>query len=154
MEQKVQTPLEIVTQREGFTAASGETGEITVEAVGDGLTYTWYYKNAAASKFSKTSTFTGPSYSLTMNASRSGRHVYCVITDQYGESIQTDIVTLNMVSDLELLSQPEDVAVASGKTAKVVVDAVGEDLTYTWYSATQAQPPSPKPPASRETPTP
>ena len=133
MEQKVQTPLEIVTQPEGFAAASGETGEITVEAVGDGLTYTWYYKNAAASKFSKTSTFTGPSYSLTMNASRSGRHVYCVITDQYGESIQTDIVTLNMVSDLELLSQPEDVTVASGKTAKVVADAVGEDLTYTWY---------------------
>ena len=125
--------LDILTQPEGFTIASGETGEICVEAVGDGLTYEWYYKNSTSSKFTKTSTFTGPTYTLTMNSSRSGRHVYCVITDQYGDSMLTDIVTLNMASDLELLSQPEDIEVSAGETAEVTVDAIGEDLTYTWY---------------------
>jgi len=125
--------LEILSQPEGFTIASGEAGEIYVEATGDGLTYEWYYKNAAGSKFTKTGTFTGPAYTLTMNASRSGRHVYCVITDKYGNSIQTDIVTLNMESDLELLSQPEDIAAAVGETVAVTAEAVGEELTYTWY---------------------
>ena len=127
------TPLEIVTQPEGFTIASGETGEICVEATGDGLTYEWYYKNATAAKFTKTSTFTGPEYSLTMNASRSGRHVYCKITDAYGKSVTTDIVTLNMESELELLSQPEDTVAANGETVEIAVNAVGNGLTYTWY---------------------
>lgn len=127
------TPLEILTQPESVTVAAGETAEILVEATGDGLTYEWYYKNATSSKFTKTSTFTGSTYSLTMNTSRSGRHVYCVITDKYGNSVQTDIVTLNMASDLELLNQPEDVMAAAGETAEVVVEAVGEDMTYVWY---------------------
>ena len=133
MDQEETTELEIITQPESVTVAAGERAEILVEAAGDGLTYAWYYKNATGSKFTRTSTFTGPEYTLTMNATRSGRHVYCVITDACGNSVTTDIVTVNMASDLELLSQPEDVTVASGKTAKVVADAVGEGLAYTWY---------------------
>ena len=133
MVQKPVTPLEIVTQPEGFTIASGETGEVTVEAIGDGLTYAWYYKNATGSKFTKTGTFTGPSYSLTMSASRSGRHVYCVITDKYGQKVQTDIVTLNMESELKLVDQPEDVVAENGETAEITVSAEGKNLKYTWY---------------------
>jgi hypothetical protein len=31
-----------------------------------------------------------------MESSRDGRRVYCVITDQYGNSVTTDTVTLKM----------------------------------------------------------
>jgi len=133
MEQVEEAPLVLVAQPEGFTIAKGDVGEVYVEATGDGLTYEWYYKSATGSKFTKTDTFTGPAYTLTMSAARAGRHVYCVVTDKYGESIQTDIVTLNMESELELLDQPEDVTAAIGETAVVTADVVGEDLTYSWY---------------------
>ncbi len=126
--------LTIVTQPTDVTVAPGETAEVTVEAAGDDLTYTWYYKNPGAAKFSKTTAFDGPTYSVTMSASRSGRQVYCVITDAYGSSVQTDTVTLSMiVPELTIVTQPTDVTVASGETAEVTVEAVGDDLTYTWY---------------------
>ena len=127
------TPLEIVTQPEGFTIAEGETGEIYVEATGDGLKYEWYYKNATASKFTKTSTFTGPEYSLTMTDARSGRHVYCKITDAYGKSVTTDIVTLNKECEIELFGQPEDVTAENGETVEITVFADGNNLKYAWY---------------------
>ena len=127
------TPLEIVTQPESITLSSGETGKITVKATGDGLTYAWYYKNATATKFTKTSTFTGPEYSLSMTKSRSGRHVYCVITDAYGKKVTTDIVTLNMDATLELLDQPGDVTARNGETVEITVDAAGDGLKYAWY---------------------
>ena len=56
---------------------------VIVEATGDGLTYEWYYKNAGASKFSKTTSFAGNTYSVEMNSSCDGRQIHCVITDQY-----------------------------------------------------------------------
>ena len=31
-----------------------------------------------------------------MSASRSGRQVYCVVTDKYGNSVKSNVVTLRM----------------------------------------------------------
>jgi hypothetical protein len=41
-------------------------------------------------------TLTSEKNSLTMTAARSGRHVYCVITDVDGNSVTSDIATLTM----------------------------------------------------------
>ena len=127
------TPLKIVTQPESVTVKNGETAKVTVKASGDGLTYKWYYKNAGASKFSYTSSFTGSSYSVKMSSTRSGRQVYCVISDKYGNSVTTDIVTLTMANPVKIVTQPTDVTVAKGKVAKVTVQATGDGLTYQWY---------------------
>lgn len=54
-----------------------------------------YYKDVGVSKISLTTTFTGNSYSTVMNSYRNGRQVYCVVTDQYGNSVTTDTVTLS-----------------------------------------------------------
>ena len=86
----------ITTQPKSVTVAKGSTAKVTVKAVGDGLTYTWYYKNAGASSFSKTTSFTGTSYSVAMNAARDGRQVYCVVTDKYGKTAKSNTVTLSM----------------------------------------------------------
>ena len=123
----------IVRQPVDAEAANGKTARVTVEATGDGLTYKWYYKNPGASKFTLTTSFTGPTYSLSMSASRSGRQVYCVITDEYGNKVKTDTVTLTMKSSIVILQQPVSVSAANGKTARVTVVAEGEGLTYAWY---------------------
>ena len=92
----VSNGLAITKQPSDVTVASGQTAAVTLEATGEGLTYQWYYKNAGSSKFSLTSAFDGPTYSVTMSAARSGRQVYCVITDVDGNKIQSNTVTLSM----------------------------------------------------------
>jgi len=118
------------------TVAEGETATVTVEVQGDGLTYKWYYKNPKGDVFFLTNSFTGDTYSVVMSSSRSGRQIYCVITDKYGNSVTTDTVTLRMetgATELKIVKQPEDVTVAEGETATVTVEAQGDGLTYKWY---------------------
>jgi hypothetical protein len=69
-------------------------GRAAVKAAGEGLTYKWYYKNKNCQDFA-VSGFKGNMYSLTMNEYCNGRQVYCVITDQYGNSVKTDIAVLH-----------------------------------------------------------
>ncbi len=128
-------PLAITTQPTNVTVAAGETADVSFKATGEGLTYTWYYKNAGGTKFVKTTTFKGNTYSVTMDSSRAGRQIYCVVKDKYGKTVQTNTVALNMSNSLKLTAQPKSVTVAKGETAKVVVTATGDGLTYKWYYA-------------------
>jgi len=124
---------EIIEQPTDVKGKPGETVSVSFVAEGEGLTYEWYYKNAGASKFVKTTTFTGPEYSAQMSQARAGRQIYCVVTDQYGFSVQTETVTLQLDTGLAITQQPESVTVAKGETAKVSFVAEGEGLTYEWY---------------------
>ena len=128
-------PLKITVQPQSVAVAAGQVAKVSFTASGEGLTYQWYYKNAAAAAFSYTGTFTGNTYSVTMDDSRNGRQVYCVITDKHGNSVTTNTVTLSQKakSVVTIVSQPQDVTVAAGQTAKVTVNATGDGLTYKWY---------------------
>jgi raffinose/stachyose/melibiose transport system permease protein len=42
-----------------------------------------------------TNSFKGASYYVKMTNARAGRQVYCVITDKYGNSVKTNVATLN-----------------------------------------------------------
>lgn len=57
----------------------------------------------------------------------------CVVTDKYGNSVQSNTVTLNMSSGVKITTQPKNVTVAEGANARVTVVATGEGLTYKWY---------------------
>ena len=129
------TPLEITKQLESVTVAEGERAKVSIEASGDGLSYEWWIAAAGSTKFSKSSV-TGSSYSTVMNASRSGRQVYCIITDAYGASVQSDTVTLNMITPLEITKQPVSATALAGENVEVIVEAVGDGLTYEWWWAT------------------
>ena len=125
--------LKITSQPVNVTVSKGATATVKVGASGDGLTYKWYFKNKGASAFSLTTSFTGNTYSVAMDPSRSGRQVYCVISDKYGNSVKTNTVTLNMATALKITSQPVNVTVSKGATATVKVGASGDSLTYKWY---------------------
>lgn len=88
--------VEITQQPKSVTVAKGETAKVTVKATGDGLTYRWYYKNAGASSYTYTASFTGNSYYVTMNDARNGRLVLCRVYDKYGNVVQTNTVILKM----------------------------------------------------------
>ena len=85
----------ITAQPTSVTAANGSKASVTVQAAGDGLKYQWYYKNAGATKYSKSSV-AGATYSTTMSSTVKGRQVYCVVTDKYGKTAKSNVVTMNM----------------------------------------------------------
>ena len=73
--------------------AIGEKAVVTVNMSGDGLTYQWYYKNKNGKTFAASS-YKGKTYSITMASYCDMRQVYCVVTDQYGNTYTSDIITL------------------------------------------------------------
>gem|GEM_PF-1060079 len=123
--------VRITSQPKDAAAQIGSAAKVTLTAVGDGLTYQWYYKNKGATKFSYTDSFKSNTYSVSMNDTRNGRQIYCVITDIYGNSVTSDTVTLHIAASV--VTQPQSVVAAPGATAKVTVKAAGDVLTYKWY---------------------
>lgn len=121
--------LAIDSQPAGDCAASGKRVSTTVAAQGDELTYQWYVKDPGKSKFTKSSNTTD-TYSFKMTKAKSGRQVYCVVTNKWGHSIRTDIAKLSL---LAVKTQPKDAFADSGKTASTTVKATGSGLKYTWY---------------------
>jgi len=122
----------ITSQPQDCHVANGETAKATVTATGNNLTYQWYIKNKTATKFSKSS-IKKSTYSVTMSDSVDGRQVYCVVSDQNGNSITSDTATLHKLAELKILEEPQDVFVEMGETATVSVLASGSGLTYQWY---------------------
>ena len=122
--------VSIKTQPKNGYAKMGETVKVSVKAKGDDLKYQWYIKNDGSSKYSKSSV-KGATYSVTMSDKVKGRRVYCVITDAYGNSVKTKTVLLR--ESLSIITQPKNTYAQLGKTAKVKIEASGDDLTYEWY---------------------
>lgn len=127
------TPVKISTQPVNVAVKSGKTAKVTVKATGDGLKYQWYYAKKGSSKFTKLSGKTSASYSVKMSSSVNGRKVYCIITDQYGNTVKTATVTLYKGNAAKISTQPKSVAAVKNKTAKITVKATGDGLKYTWY---------------------
>ena len=125
-------PPKITTQPKNTAAPEGSTAKVTVKAKGDGLEYQWYIKNAGKDKFSKSSV-TSATYSCKMSEKTDGRQVYCVVTDQYGNTVKSKTVTLYMGNPAKITTQPSNTAAPEGKVAKATVKATGDGITYTWY---------------------
>jgi uncharacterized repeat protein (TIGR02543 family) len=89
------TPVTITTQPKNYVGAVGNTATATVTATGDGLIYQWYFANPGATGFTKSGSKTA-TYSATLTAANSGRRMYCVITDAYGNSVRTNTVTMTV----------------------------------------------------------
>ncbi|MBQ4612107.1 MAG: SGNH/GDSL hydrolase family protein [Clostridia bacterium] len=109
----------------------GDTVKTAVVANGNGLTYAWYVKSPGATKFSKSS-LTSASYSFKLTEEKVGRQVYCVVTDKYGNSVQSETVTFT-TTELTITQQPVGAISGIGKTVRTSVIAEGIGLKYQWY---------------------
>ncbi len=67
----------------------------TVETNYEVVSYQWYVALAGSNKFYKSS-ITKPKYETLMTSERNGRRVYCVVKDKYGNTAQSETVTLRM----------------------------------------------------------
>lgn len=124
--------LRITTQPTDVKACNGDKVTVSLKASGDGLEYAWYYKNADMDSFVKSSS-TKTTCSVTMNDERNGRLMYCVVSDEYGNQVQSDTITLTMAEPVKIVTQPENQTVSAGEQASFTVAAEGDGLTYQWY---------------------
>ena len=119
--------------KEPSTAAYAKKGtkvSVKLTASGDGLKYTWYFKNVGKTAYSKSSVNTA-TYSTTLSGAVKGRRVYCVVKDKYGNKVQSKTFILREA--VSITTQPKTTTVKKNATAKVTVKASGDGLKYTWY---------------------
>ena len=87
--------LKILEQPSDVFATKGEKFSIKPTVQGDDLTYQWYYKESYMKDFKPSSNKTS-AYAYSMQSYMNNRSVYCVITDKYGNQVQTEIVTIHL----------------------------------------------------------
>ena len=130
-------PLTVLTQPTGISVNAGEKATFRVSAQGTGkLKYQWYYRKSGAKSGTLWKEHTSASTSAKANATWNGMKVWCVITDEAGQSVQSEAatVTITIPPQLAVLTQPKDMTVKSGTTAKFTVSAEGAGkISYQWY---------------------
>lgn len=96
----MRVPLKITKQPSSVKATHDTTAKVSIAASGEGLTYTWYYKDIADTKATKVSGTSSKSYSVEVNNDIDGRKVYCVIKDKYGKSVTSKTVSIGLSHDM------------------------------------------------------
>ena len=123
----------IIQQPESVQQELGQKFAITVKAEGEGLTYQWYVKESGAKAFKVSSNKTS-SYAYSMQHYMDNRKVYCVVTDKYGNSVQTETATITRPPvAVTIIDQPQDARVNVGEKFSISPKVDGEGLTYQWY---------------------
>ena len=129
---KMDKDLYIIQQPASVIAAEGQTVTVKMWVNGAGLSYQWYVRNPGAKNFSKSS-ITESTYTIQMNEKRSGREVYCKITDATGKTVKTNTVGIYIDNSPFIITQPKNATAVNGQKATVQVVANGKDLKYQWY---------------------
>ena len=102
-------------------AAMGQKYCVTVNAQGEGLKYTWYFRNAGSKTWYR-SGVTDNTYDDVMTKARANREVYCVITDALGNTVTTDVVKLVYVENVTQIQAEEMIAAADVLLAQIEAD--------------------------------
>ena len=87
--------LKAVSQPASCAVKRGKSARTTFTVSGAGLKYQWYGKDPGETEYWKSS-IKKATYSVSMVPEKSGRQLYCVVTDKYGNTLTSDTVTLSM----------------------------------------------------------
>ena len=127
----------ITGQPQTFIGSVGEMAVFTVEAQGNGLTYSWEYCNEGSNKWRPSSMEGKETSSLRVPIAsyRDGQSYRCVVVGADGKRVVSEaaFVKIGVTDDMpRIIGQPEDTVKAAGETAEFTVAAEGEGLTYQW----------------------
>jgi N-formylglutamate amidohydrolase len=87
--------LRITSQPVDFSGKKGDTVRISVKAAGDGLSYQWQ-RSDDGGKTWKASTVKAADYVVTLSNAYNGRQVRCIVTDQYGNQVTSNIASMKI----------------------------------------------------------
>ena len=104
--------LEIIKQPEDVSAEVGTSFVVSVEAIGEGLTYQWQYRYPGVELWANfdISSATRPKFSSTIKAKWDGLELRCIVTDGNNNHIESDIATITV------LDYGKGIAETSGET--------------------------------------
>jgi len=103
-----QTPIIIVSQPVDQFVAEGQRAEFSIEANGAGLTYQWFIDRNDGSGWQELDGAVGAVYMTSVTDLNSDGFQYeCLITDQYGNTLQSDAAVLH-VSRIPALPETGD----------------------------------------------
>jgi len=135
----VQAPAPVITKQPVSVTAMDGSGNVTfsVAATGSKLTYQWYWRRNSSSAWIAYGTEGSDKASLSVGAitARNGFEYYCVVKDEYGNKINSNIATLTVKSAaITITKQPADVTAVNGSgNVTFTVAATGTGLTYQWF---------------------
>ena len=111
----------------------GEKLTLTAKATGKNLTYQWYYKKKDMTGWSAWVNHNTAVTSGEAKEAWDGMLVYCKVTDESGNTANSNSVKINVAPVLRILAQPSDIVTSAGNAAAFSVKAQGSGLTYQWY---------------------
>ena len=130
----IEQPLTILAHPQSVTIKDGDTADFSVSAVGTGKnSYQWYRKMTGEESWSVWEHQTSATVSAEAMKNSDGMQVYCSVTDQAGQTVNSKSASLTVIPAITITSQPAYVTVRSGETASFTVSAEGSQLKYQWY---------------------
>ena len=127
----VAQPVTIIASPANSVSEAGRVASFYVEAEGEGLTYQWEYSDDNGENWIA-STNGSPVAVCRVTPEVNGRLYRCVVTDAYGNYAVSENAVLRIQTNLVITTQPQDYTGAVNSTAKFVIAAEGEGLTYQW----------------------
>ena len=128
--------LVILTQPVDHIGAVNDNVSFIVEAQGNGLTYQWYFSTDFGETWEKSYS---PGYATNalapiLRAYRDGNMYKCLVTDIFGNTVESDPVSMEVESaEIIILEHPQSVVNGiQGQLYQFSVKAEGVNLTYRW----------------------
>ena len=129
----------ITAQPESAFVERGKTTTLSVRATGDGLTYQWYFMKKTQTAWSVWKGHTHDSESVLPNDTWDGIRLYCLIRDNNGDSVKSDVITITLRDPLKITAQPQSRTIRKGSSMTLSVRATGTGLRYQWYFKKKGQ---------------
>lgn len=128
-------PIYISLQPQDQSGKAGDYIDFSIVAFGSNLTYAWYMflpQTPGDVHFLTNDQY----WSIQLSESYDGICIYCVVKDDQGNEVKSDIVTVTVLEGEEgivIVRQPKDQKGRIGEIVLFDIAAKGDDLTYTWY---------------------
>ena len=129
--------LMVIAQPQSKTVTIGQRASLTVGATGHGLKYQWQMSKDGGLTWQNSSSdgYNTPNLSFVVAEAAHGRMFRCVVTDQNGESVESEgaVVMVDTLKDtLMVISNPQPKEVSVASRAEFTVGATGNGLKYQW----------------------
>ena len=123
----------VTTQPKDVTKKAGTEAVFKIAATGGALKYQWFYRRPGTTEWTAVSVGGMASeYRLTIKTRHDGYQYRCVVKNAKG-SVTSKTAVLTVLSKPAVTTQPKDVTVKAGSTAKFKIAASGGALKYQWY---------------------
>jgi hypothetical protein len=129
--------LMVIATPQPKTVSVSSRAEFTVGATGNGLKYQWQMSKDGGLSWQNSSSdgYNTPKLSFVVSEAAHGRMFRCVVTDQNGDSIESEgaVVMVDSLKDtLMIIAQPQDTVAAPSQRAAFSVGAAGNGLKFQW----------------------